>query len=183
MVRIRMQRLGRTHRPFYRIGAMDSRRPRSGKFIEQLGWYDPIAKDESKQLSLKPERIKHWLDHGAQPSDTVRDILGHRDMLPPKMKAAWESEREISRRRVASKPGLKLADEVVESLVKFDSGDVDAAPFKKRISAALRAAKRAVSKGDVDASAKAGSEAQAAKADLDKAIEDSKAKPEEAASE
>ncbi len=183
MVRIRMQRLGRRHRPFYRIGATDAREPRSGTFIEQLGWYDPVAKDDAKKLSLKPDRIKHWLEHGAQPSDTVKDILAQQDLLPAKMRGEWEAEREVSRRRVEAKPGLKQAQEVVASLVKFDSGDVDAAPYKKRINDAHKAAMRGVSKGDVEGAKKAGEAAVAAKADLDKAIEDSKAKPEEAAGE
>jgi small subunit ribosomal protein S16 len=54
---------------------MDIRTPRDGRVIEELGWYDPQAKDADKQLSLNRERIEHWLSVGAQPSDTVRDIL------------------------------------------------------------------------------------------------------------
>lgn len=179
MVRIRMQRLGRRHRPFYRIGATDVREPRSGKFIEQLGWFDPVAKDESKQLSLKPDRIKHWLEHGARPSETVRDILGRENLLPEKMKAEWEADREISRRRVEAKPGLKKAEATQASLHKYDAGTVDAAPYKKRISDALKEAQRAVSRGDAAGSAKAGDEAEKATAELDQAVADSKAKPAE----
>ena len=73
-VRLRLKRFGRKHKSFYRISAMDTRRPRDGRVIEELGWYDPQAKAE-KQLSLKRERIEHWLKVGAQPSDTVRQIL------------------------------------------------------------------------------------------------------------
>jgi small subunit ribosomal protein S16 len=54
---------------------MDSRSPRDGRVIEELGWYDPNAKDPDKQLSLKRERIEYWLSVGAQPSETVRDLL------------------------------------------------------------------------------------------------------------
>jgi len=73
-VRLRLKRFGRKHKSFYRISAMDTRRPRDGRVIEELGWYDPQAKAE-KQLSLKRERLEHWLRLGAQPSETVRQIL------------------------------------------------------------------------------------------------------------
>lgn len=74
MVVLRLKRMGRKHRPFYRMNAMDKRAPRNGRVIEELGWYDPVA-PEDKQLSLKNERIEYWLSVGAQPSDTVRSLL------------------------------------------------------------------------------------------------------------
>lgn len=74
MVRIRMARHGRTHKPFYRINATDQRAKRNGRFIENLGWYDPLAA-EGKQVNLNEERIKHWLAAGAQPSETMKDLL------------------------------------------------------------------------------------------------------------
>ena len=78
MIKIRMKRMGRTHRPFYRINAMDTRSPRDGRVVEQLGHYDPIESDESKQIVLKEDRIKYWLEKGAQTSETVGDILKKR---------------------------------------------------------------------------------------------------------
>jgi small subunit ribosomal protein S16 len=75
VVKIRMKRMGRTHRPFYRINAMDSRSPRDGRVIEELGKYDPLEPDQTKQVVLKPERIQYWLDQGAQPSETVANML------------------------------------------------------------------------------------------------------------
>ncbi len=74
-VKLRLKRFGRRHRSFYRIGAMDSRSPRDGRVIEELGWYDPEAKTPEQQVSLNRERIEYWLGVGAQPSDTVRQIL------------------------------------------------------------------------------------------------------------
>jgi len=74
-VRLRLKRLGRRHRPFYRVAAMDSRAKRDGRVIEELGHYDPIAKEEEAQVSLKLERIDYWLSMGAQPSDTVRRLI------------------------------------------------------------------------------------------------------------
>ena len=100
VVRIRMQRLGRRHRPFYRINAIDQRTRRDGRFIENLGWYDPIAKDPARQLKLNAERIKYWLSVGAQPSETMRDILVKNDLMD---KAAWEADRKVARERVEAR--------------------------------------------------------------------------------
>lgn len=74
-VKLRLKRFGRRHRSFYRVNAIDSRAPRDGRVIEQLGWYDPQAADTDKQLSLDRERIEYWLSKGAQPSDTVAGLL------------------------------------------------------------------------------------------------------------
>ena len=74
-VRLRLKRFGRRHRSFYRVTAVDSRKPRDGRVIEELGWYDPQAKEADKQVSLDRERIEHWLGEGAIPSDTVAELL------------------------------------------------------------------------------------------------------------
>jgi len=71
--KIRLKRIGRRNRPFYRLVIMDARNRRDGAAIEEVGWYNPIAKDE--MYSLKEDRILHWLQEGAQPTDTVHDIL------------------------------------------------------------------------------------------------------------
>ncbi len=75
MVKIRLKRMGRRNRAFFRICAFDSREERDGRSIEQLGTYDPMEKDESKKVVLKRERIEYWLSVGAQPSETVASIL------------------------------------------------------------------------------------------------------------
>lgn len=82
MVKIRLKRMGRRHRPFYRISAMEIRNPRDGRVLEELGYYDPIAKDEEKQIVVNEERILHWLSKGAVASDTVRDILKKKGISP-----------------------------------------------------------------------------------------------------
>jgi len=74
-VKLRMTRLGRRHRPFFRINAVESRTPRDGRILEKLGHYDPIEKDPAKQVVLKRERVEFWLDKGAIPSDAVSQIL------------------------------------------------------------------------------------------------------------
>lgn len=74
-VKIRMMRLGRRHRPFFRINAVDSRTPRNGRILEKLGHYDPLEKDKAKQIVIDLEKVKKWLDKGAVPSESVDDIL------------------------------------------------------------------------------------------------------------
>ncbi len=90
MVRIRMSRLGRKHRPFFRINAVEKRTPRDGKILEALGWYDPMATEEGKSLKLDLDRVKHWLALGAQPSDTVNDMLARLGVIDAQ---AWKKRR------------------------------------------------------------------------------------------
>lgn len=74
-VKLRMTRAGRTHRSFFRIHASDSRNPRDGAFLEELGIYDPANRNEDQQVRLNAERVQYWLSVGAQPSHTVASIL------------------------------------------------------------------------------------------------------------
>lgn len=73
--------MGRRHRPFYRIAAMDGRKARDSKVLELLGCYDPICGEVQRQATLKRERIQYWLSVGAQPSDTVRRLLEKNGVL------------------------------------------------------------------------------------------------------
>lgn len=73
-VKIRLKRFGTSRKPYYRIVVADSRRPRDGRVIEEVGYYHPIAK-EDKQVSLKEERIAEWLSQGAQPTAVVKGLL------------------------------------------------------------------------------------------------------------
>ena len=74
-VRIRMKKLGRKHRPFYRICAMDIRTPRDGRVLEELGTYDPMVPETDARVVLKGDRVRHWLGVGAQPSDKVKVLI------------------------------------------------------------------------------------------------------------
>ncbi|MBR1985284.1 MAG: 30S ribosomal protein S16 [Mogibacterium sp.] len=73
MVKIRLKRMGAHKKPFYRVVVADSRTPRNGKFIEEIGTYDPL-KDPS-EIIIDNEAAKRWLANGAQPTDTVRALL------------------------------------------------------------------------------------------------------------
>ena len=72
-VRIRCQRFGRKKRPFYRIVAADSESPRDGKFLEILGFYNPLT--EPSTINIKKERLQYWLNVGAKPSNTVAKLI------------------------------------------------------------------------------------------------------------
>ncbi len=77
--KIRLKRFGAKKRPYYRIVVMDSREPRDGRAIDEVGFYHPIEAEE-KQLEVKEERIREWLDKGAEPSDTVRKLLNKKNI-------------------------------------------------------------------------------------------------------
>ena len=81
-VRLRLKRQGNRNRPFYRVTAVDKRQKRDGRVIEELGWYNPLAKDESKQVSFDAERCAYWLSVGAQPSETVAALLKKAGLNP-----------------------------------------------------------------------------------------------------
>jgi small subunit ribosomal protein S16 len=74
-VRIRMKMLGRKHRPYFRIVAIDHRQPRNGRIIEELGSYDPMIRNTDDRVKLKPDRIKYWMSVGAKPSERVATLL------------------------------------------------------------------------------------------------------------
>ena len=74
-VRIRMKKMGRTHRPFYRVCAMDSRAPRDGRVIEELGTYDPFVPETDARVVLKGERIDYWVSVGAKPTPKVAVLI------------------------------------------------------------------------------------------------------------
>ncbi len=74
-VKLRLKRMGRTNGPFFRLNAIDSRSPRDGRVIEELGYYDPRNKDTAKQFVAKLDRCRYWLDVGAIPSETVSSLL------------------------------------------------------------------------------------------------------------
>jgi small subunit ribosomal protein S16 len=74
-VRIRMKQMGRKHRLYYRIVAVDARSPRDGRVIEELGTYDPHVKQKDARVTLVPDRIKYWISVGASPSEHVAVFL------------------------------------------------------------------------------------------------------------
>jgi small subunit ribosomal protein S16 len=90
VVRLRMKSHGRRHRPFFRICAIDSRRPRDGRAIEELGHYDPMSRNAETQTVLDASRIRYWLSVGAQPSDKVAALLRRHKISKPKPGEPWQ---------------------------------------------------------------------------------------------
>jgi small subunit ribosomal protein S16 len=74
-IKIRLSRVGRKKIPFYHIIVAQSVSPRDGKFIEQIGSYDPLSKDENKSLKINSEKVKYWIGVGAQPTERVAILL------------------------------------------------------------------------------------------------------------
>ncbi len=72
-VKIRLKRMGRKKKPFYRVVVADSRAPRDGRFIEEIGYFDPLK--DPAEININSDKAKKWLSNGAQPTDTVRSLL------------------------------------------------------------------------------------------------------------
>jgi len=72
-VKIRLKRMGAHKKPFYRIVVADARSPRDGRFIEEIGYYNPVS--EPKEIKINNEKAEKWLKNGAQPTDTVKDLF------------------------------------------------------------------------------------------------------------
>ncbi len=152
MVRIRLKRMGRRNRPFYRINAMDKRAPRDGRILENLGWYDPIAKDVDKQVFVKNDRIEHWLSVGAQPSDTVKDILVKVGL--------YDADKRKAEYQVRF--GKKMEREAAERVVAEAAAKAEAeAKAKEEAEAAAKAAAEAKEKAAAEAAAAAEAPAEA----------------------
>lgn len=129
-VKLRLRRMGRKKRPFYRIVAADARAPRDGRFIEEIGYYNPIA--DPAVIEVKEERALYWLQQGAIPTDTVKSLLRKKGIilkfdllkkgLPPEKieeeLKKWEvlqierAKREEAKRAQAAKAAAKKEEKV-----------------------------------------------------------------------
>jgi len=96
-LKIRLRQQGRNNRPFYRVVVADVRSPRDGKYVENLGWYNPFEADAEKTMSLNEERIKHWIECGAQISENVESLMKRKAPAIVKMK----TQREVASRAKA----------------------------------------------------------------------------------
>ena len=119
MIKIRLQRHGARHAPFYRMVVAPSTARRDGKFIEVLGTYNPQAHVRTEELNLKMDRIDHWLGVGAQPTDTAKSLIRQGRLSPEE----WleRSERQASKRLARSKK-----EESVASIEKVNEESTEA---------------------------------------------------------
>lgn len=103
-VRLRMKKMGRTHRPFYRVCAMDQRSPRDGRVIEELGTYDPMCPETDARVTLKAERVDYWLSVGAQPSDKVATLIKKYGSNGTHLAAQKEALERLGKRKEYTPP-------------------------------------------------------------------------------
>jgi len=168
-VKLRLRRMGRSKRPLYGIVAADSRARRDGRFIEDLGRYNPIP--EPAEITINEDRLMYWLREGAEPSDTVRAILSSRGLLlrlhlERKGKTAEEIEQELASWK-AAKAGksrslnVTKADRVREAFAK----EKQQAEEKAAELAKLRAEAEARAKAEAEAARAAAEAARAAAAE------------------
>ena len=112
VVRIRLARFGRKHRPFYRIVVADARSPRDGRHLERVGTYDPLpGKDGIKEVRLRADRIRYWMACGAQPTSKVAWLLGKAGILPeqPRPEPVAAPEPVVAPEPVAAEPAAAEA--------------------------------------------------------------------------
>ena len=106
MLTIRLARSGAKKRPFYHVSVADSRMPRDGRFVERVGYYNPIASGQEVRLELDLERIDYWIGQGAQPSDRVLNLLKQNKETPEQAEKRL-AVKEIKRQKKLAK---KLAE-------------------------------------------------------------------------
>lgn len=94
-VRIRLKKLGRSHRPYYRICVMDARTPRDGKTIEEIGTYDPMIRDTDKRVTIDAERVDYWLGVGALPTEKVKILIDKYKGKVPAVRQDRPAERAV----------------------------------------------------------------------------------------
>ncbi|MBX4869030.1 MULTISPECIES: 30S ribosomal protein S16 [Rhizobium] len=108
-LKIRLARGGSKKRPYYHVVLADARSPRDGRFLENLGSWNPmLAKDDEKRVQLNAERIKHWIDNGAQPTDRVLRFLDE----------AGVAKREAKNNPIKAKPGKRAQERAAEKAQK-----------------------------------------------------------------
>lgn len=130
-LKLRMARGGRRNLPYYRIVVTDSRNPRDGKFIEKIGTYNPLlANDNPQRVTLNVERIKYWLEQGAQPSDRVALFLG---------KAGLIEMPKYSETPKKSAPKAKTVERNKEKVQKAEKAAADAEAAKQAAAEAAAA--------------------------------------------
>ena len=119
MVKIRLKRMGAHKKPFYRIVVADSRNARNGRFIEEIGYYDPIK--EPPVIKVEGERAEYWLSQGAQPTDVVRDLLkksGVGSNKAPKLEASAPAPEAVEEVAEENAEAIETAEEIVEETVE-----------------------------------------------------------------
>ena len=127
MLKIRLSRGGTKKRPVYKVVVADSRRARDGRFIEKVGFFNPLLpKDKKERVALEAERIKYWLGEGAQPTTRVARILGENKLMP--MPANANNPLKAVPKKERKKEGDDAATPKAEAAPKEETPKAEAAP-------------------------------------------------------
>lgn len=149
---IRLARGGAKKRPFYRIVVADTRSPRDGRFIERLGFFNPIvAPDHPERYKVNAERAKYWLERGAKPTDRVHRLLSQAELLPP---------REIPQQTKKNQPKAKAQERAAEEAKR--QAEIEAKREEARKEQAEKEAAEAAEAEAAESGESAGESAEAA---------------------
>ena len=127
MLTIRLARAGAKKRPFYHVSVADSRMPRDGRFVERVGYYNPIASGQEVHLELDVERIDYWISKGAQPSDRVLNLLKQNKETPEQTEKRLAA-KDLQRKKKLAK---RLADKEPEAPAEEAAVEEAAAPAEE----------------------------------------------------
>ena len=170
---IRMKRMGRTHRPFYRICATDRRTPRDGRVIEELGTYDPSVPDTNARCTIKAERVDYWLSVGAQPSDKVRVLIKKFGTNGTHLKDMENARSRLSMPRIVPEAGEPVL------APKEEEPAADSSPTNESANDTPSTDSDSNTTVDTEAPESPADESVVAKAPADAAVSDSTEKKEE----
>ncbi len=164
-VRIRLKRMGRRHRPFFRVCAMDARTPRDGRVIEELGYYDPMVKEVDARAILNGERIDYWLGVGAQPTPKVKVLIKKYGAAGTHLEQQQAALERLKQKRVAPPPKVLApvetpADETPADEAAADEGAVAEAAAEASETTEATDATEATEVAAADASQEAAAEGQ-----------------------
>ena len=114
MLTIRLARSGAKKRPFYHISVADTRMPRDGRFVERVGYYNPIASGQEVRLEVDVERIDYWISKGAQPSERVLSLLKQNKETPQQTEKRLADKEAKRVKKLAQKVAAKEAEAAPE---------------------------------------------------------------------
>lgn len=123
-----MKKLGRRHRPFYRICAVDSGRPRGGRVLEELGTYDPLVPDTDARAVLNGERIQYWLSTGAQPSEKVHALIKKYGEQGTRLAEHKEALDRLAQSRRPPEPPVHVVTPAAEEAAAPEEAPAEAPP-------------------------------------------------------
>ena len=132
MLTIRLARSGAKKRPFYHISVADSRMPRDGRFVERVGYYNPIASGQEVRLEVDVERIDYWISKGAQPSDRVLNLLKQNKETPEQTEKRLADKEAKRVKKLAQKVAAKEAEAAPAEETSEEAPAEDAAPAEEK---------------------------------------------------